>query len=43
MVHETSNRHIQLVMSSLKFIISHYLTAKKSGILGWRRDFCDGP
>ena len=27
MVHKTSNRHIQLVMRNLEFIISHYLTA----------------
>jgi len=30
-VHQASNRHIQLVMNNLKFIISHYLAAKKSG------------
>jgi len=28
-VHQTSNRHIQLVMSNLKFIFSHYLAVKK--------------
>ena len=41
MVHEVSDRHIQLVMNNLKFIILDYLAAKKSGILDWRRDFCD--
>jgi len=31
MVHQTSNRHIQAVMSNFKFIIFDYLAAKKSG------------
>ena len=41
MVHHISDRHIQAVMNNLKFIILDYLAAKKSGILDWRRDFCD--
>jgi len=41
MVQQTSNRHIQAVMKNLKFISLDYLTAKKSGILDSRRDFCD--
>jgi len=41
MVHQTSNRHIQRVMNTLKFIILDYLAAKKSGILDWSKDFCD--
>ena len=41
MVYQTSNRHIQLVMNNLKFIILDYLPGKKSGILEWRREFCD--
>jgi len=40
MVHQTSNRHIQLVMNNLKFIILDYFPGKKSGILEWRREFC---
>jgi len=39
-VHWTSNRHVQAVMNNLKFIILDYLAAKKSGILGLRKDFC---
>ena len=41
MADQICNRHIQAVMNNLKFIILDYLTAKKSGILDWRRDFCD--
>jgi len=41
MVHQTSNRHIQVVMSSLKCAILLDCEPKKSGILDWRRDFCD--
>jgi len=42
LVYQTSNRHIQGVMNNLKFIILDYFGAKKkSGILDWRRDFCD--
>jgi len=41
MVHQTSNRRIQAVMNNLKFIILDYLAAKKSGLLDWRRDFCN--
>jgi len=41
MVHQTSNRHIQLVIRNLKFIILHDLATKESGILDWRRYFCD--
>jgi len=41
MVYQISNRHIQAVMNNLKLIILDYLTAKNSGILDWRRDFCD--
>jgi len=33
MLHQTSNHHFQLVMSNLKFIISHYWAAKKPRIL----------
>jgi len=33
MVHQISNRHIQVVMNNLKFIILENLAAKKSGIL----------
>jgi len=28
-------------MNNLKFIILDYFAAKKSGILDWRRDFCE--
>jgi len=31
--HQTSNRHIQLVMSNLYFIILNYLAVRKSGFL----------
>jgi len=31
MVHQTSNRHIQVVIKNLKFIILDYLAWKKSG------------
>jgi len=41
MAHQVTNRHIHLVTNNLKFIILDYLAAKKSGILDWRRDFCD--
>jgi len=41
MVHQTSNRHIQAVMNNLEFISLDYLAVMKSGILDWRRDFCD--
>ena len=41
MVHQISNRHIQAIMNNLNFIILNFLAAKKSGILDWRRDFCD--
>jgi len=41
MLQQTSNRHIQVGMNSLKFIILDCLAAKKSCILDWRRDFCD--
>jgi len=41
MVHQTSNRHIQLVVRNLKFTILHNMAANKSGVLVWRRDFCD--
>ena len=41
MVRQTSNRHIQAFRNNLKFISLDYLAAKKSGILYWRRDFCD--
>jgi len=41
MVYQTSSRHIQVVKNSLKCAIVDHLTAKKSGILDWRRDFCD--
>jgi len=37
MVDQNSNRHNQVVMNSLKFIILDNLAAKKSGILDWRR------
>ena len=37
----TSNRHIQAVISNLKFIILDYLAPKTSIIMDWRRDFCD--
>jgi len=40
-VHQVSNRHIQAVMNNLKSIISDYLGSKKSGILDWRKDFCE--
>ena len=39
--HRTSNRHIQLVMKNLTFIILRDLAVKKSGILDWRRNLCD--
>jgi len=35
MVHQISNRHIQVVMNNLKLISLDYLAAKKSGILDW--------
>jgi len=28
-------------MNNLKFVSLGYLAAKRSGILDWRRDFCD--
>jgi len=40
-VHQISNCHIEAVMNNHKFIILDNLAAKKSGILDWRRDFCD--
>jgi len=33
MIHQASNRHMQLVMNNLNIIILDYLAAKKSGIL----------
>jgi len=33
MIHQASNRHVQLVMNNLNIIILDYLAAKKSGIL----------
>jgi len=41
MVHQVSNHYIQAILNNFKFIILDYLAAKKSGILDWRRDFCD--
>jgi len=36
------NRLVTAITTQLfKFIILDYLAAKKSGILHWRRDFCD--
>jgi len=40
-VHQISNCHIKAVMNNHKFIILDNLAAKKSGMLDWRRDFCD--
>jgi len=42
-ISQTTNRHIQVVMNNLMFIILDCLAAKKSGIVDWRRAFCDWP